>query len=197
MPPDQAQHNSQTPVRILGVDPGSRVTGYGIIDCQGEQISYIASGCIKLPAGPLPQRLHQIQADLQTLITRYQPAYLSIEQVFVHRNASSALKLGQARGAAICAAAGLPVAEYSPAEVKQAIVGHGRAAKAQVQHMVQALLSLEGALAEDAADALAIALTHARLAAQPELLVKWGKSRKRGRGRRLVSEAQLRELSRK
>lgn len=181
-------------MRILGVDPGSHVTGYGIIDCQGVKVGYVASGCIKLPKVSLPERLHQIQDDLRSLIARYQPDVLAIEEVFVHRNASSALKLGQARGAAICAAAGLPVAEYTPAEVKQVIVGHGRAAKVQIQHMVRTLLSLDGELAEDAADALAVALSHARLAAQPELLVKWGKSRKRSR--RPTSATQFKEAGR-
>lgn len=181
LPPDQGKTVSPGPVRILGVDPGSRVTGYGLVDCQGEKISYVSSGCLRLAATDLPHRLHQIHADLQTLITRYSPAVVAIEQVFVNRNAASALKLGQARGAAICAAAGLEIAEYTPAEVKQAIVGHGRAAKVQVQHMVCSLLGLEGELTEDAADALAVALCHARFTGQPDLLVKWGKSRKRRR----------------
>ncbi len=191
------QNNSQsvsvTPMRILGVDPGSRVTGYGFIDCLGEKVSYVASGCIKLPSISLPERLHLIQADLQTLIARHQPDVLAIEQVFMHRNPSSALKLGQARGAAICAAAGLPIAEYTPAEVKQYVVGHGRAAKVQVQHMVRVLLTLDGELAEDAADALAIALSHARVAAQPGSLVKWGKSRKNARSRRPQSAAEFKQ----
>ena len=181
MPPEATPVDDKTPIRILGVDPGSRITGYGIIDTLGTQVAYVASGCIKLPKLSLPERLHIIQEDLRTLINQHQPDMLVIEQVFVHRNANSALKLGQARGAAICAASGMEVAEYTPAEVKQIIVGHGRATKAQIQHMVGQLLSLKLELAEDAADALAIALTHARLAAQPDSLVKWGKRRKNNR----------------
>lgn len=143
----------------------------------------------------MPERLHLIQSDLQSLIAQHQPDVMAIEQVFVHLNPSSALKLGQARGAAICAASGLTVAEYTPAEVKQVIVGNGRAAKAQVQHMVRSLLNLQGDLAEDAADALAIALSHARFAGQPELPVKWGSSRKPRR--RFASASQLKEIGKK
>ncbi len=194
--PDNELLKPKTAIRILGVDPGSRITGYGLIDFKGEAVTYVASGCIKLPIISLPERLQLIHADLKIIIDRYNPQVLAIEQVFVHRNPSSALKLGQARGAAICAAADLPVSEYTPAEVKQVIVGNGRAAKAQVQHMVQTLLKLDGELAEDAADALGIALTHARFAARPDILVKWGKSKKR-RGRRAASAAEYKEYLKK
>ncbi len=157
-----------------------------MLDCLGDQVTYVASGCIRVPEGSLPERLHLIHNDLRTLIERHQPAVMAVEQVFVNRNVSSALKLGQARGAAICAAAGLDqpmqIAEYTPAEIKLSIVGNGRAAKPQVQHMVRALLDLEDAvgreLAEDAADALAIALCHARSVSQPNVLANWGSSRK-------------------
>lgn len=150
--------------RILGVDPGSRVTGYGIIELQGQQASYLSSGCIRLGEQPLAARLAQIYSDLQTLIGQYQPQVMAIEQVFVSHNPSSALKLGQARGAAICAGAGagLPISEYTPTQIKQTVAGTGRAAKQQIQHMVKILLQVQGAIAADAADALAVALTHAR-----------------------------------
>lgn len=176
--PDSRAESKVVNTRILGIDPGSRITGYGLVELTGTTLKYVSSGCIRLPSVELAQRLHQIQTDIEEIISRHQPDIVAIEQVFVHRNASSALKLGQARGAAICAARGLDISEYTPAEVKQVVTGHGRAAKQQVLHMVQALLGLEGEIAEDAADALAIAITHARFATQPELLVKWGKRRK-------------------
>ncbi|HEC16488.1 MAG TPA: crossover junction endodeoxyribonuclease RuvC [Sedimenticola sp.] len=149
--------------RILGIDPGSRVTGYGIIDSDGVRSLHIASGCIRLAQDDLPQRLGVIFQEISHLLQAHRPAEVAIEQVFVSRNAGAALKLGQARGAAICAAvtAGLPVSEYSPRSVKQAVVGAGGADKAQVQHMVKRLLRLSGELAADEADALAVALSHA------------------------------------
>ncbi len=149
---------------IIGIDPGSRRTGYGII-CQlpgGPQ--YIASGVIRM-ADPmtLPERLKTIFESLGQLIQTYNPDEMAIEQVFMAKNAGSALKLGQARGAAIVAAVsqGLPVAEYEARKVKQSVVGTGAADKHQVQHMVKALLGLSQTPQEDAADALAIALCHA------------------------------------
>ncbi len=154
--------------RILGVDPGSVITGYGVIDVHGGQrTTLVASGCLRLPNEAFPQRLKRIFDGLTALITEHGPAEMAIEQVFVSRNPSSAIKLGQARGAAICAGAvgGLPVAEYSAAEIKQAIVGRGRADKRQVQHMIAALLSVRGPLQADASDALAVALTHAHVSA--------------------------------
>lgn len=148
--------------RILGIDPGSRVTGFGIIESNGIRSSYIASGCIRLEGEDFPARLGQIFREVTALLERYQPEEMAIEQVFVAKNASSALKLGQARGAAICACvvAGLPVAEYTPRAVKQSVVGTGRAEKEQVQHMVAQILKLQQKLASDEADALAIALSH-------------------------------------
>lgn len=153
--------------RILGIDPGSRITGYGVIELQGPQYRYVDSGCIRAPEGqPLGVRLRAIFEGVDTLIATYHPTAMALEQVFVYRNVDSALKLGQARGVIICAAAlaDVPVAEYMPTRVKQAVVGTGRASKDQVQHMVSALLKLSATPQADAADALAIALCHAQSA---------------------------------
>ncbi len=148
---------------ILGIDPGSRITGYGVINCVGRRCDYVASGCIRIKGEAVPERLQQIFEGVKELVALYCPQEMAIEQVFMGKNADSALKLGQARGAAIVAGVseGLPVAEYSPRTIKQAVVGKGSADKAQVQHMVRSLLSLPGAPQADAADALAIALCHA------------------------------------
>jgi crossover junction endodeoxyribonuclease RuvC len=149
--------------RILGIDPGSRITGIGIIDTDGRRNQHVFSTCLRLGDASFPERLGTIFSELSRIIREYQPLEMAIESVFVSNNPASALKLGQARGAAICAGviAGLPVAEYSPKEVKQATVGKGGADKAQVQHMVKLLLSLQGRLQVDTADALAVALCHA------------------------------------
>lgn len=150
--------------RILGIDPGLRVTGFGIIEKHGNQLVYIASGCIKSKdSESLPERLKTVFAGIGEVIATYAPTQASVEKVFVNVNPQSTLLLGQARGAAISALvhAGLPVAEYTALQVKQAVVGHGKAAKEQVQHMVVKLLSLPGAPAADAADALACAICHA------------------------------------
>ncbi len=149
--------------RILGIDPGSRITGIGIIDTDGRRNQHVFSTCLRLGDASFPERLGTIFSELTRIIREYQPLEMAIESVFVSNNPASALKLGQARGAAICAGviAGLPVAEYSPKEVKQATVGKGGADKAQVQHMVKLLLSLQGRLQVDTADALAVALCHA------------------------------------
>jgi len=148
--------------RILGIDPGSRLTGYGVIDCEGSQSRYVTSGCLQVTGASLPGKLGLIFRELNELIGEFSPAEFAIESVFMHRNAGSALKLGQARGAAICAAvtSGLSVAEYAPREIKQAVVGKGGADKEQVQHMVRVLLNLSDTPQADAADALAIALCH-------------------------------------
>jgi len=148
--------------RILGIDPGSRFTGYGLIDSDGQHARYVSSGCLKVRGASLPARLGLIFSEVQSLIHEFQPHLFAIESVFMHRNADSALKLGQARGAAICAAVtcDLPVAEYAPREIKQAVVGKGGADKSQVQHMVRVLLNLTETPQADAADALAIALCH-------------------------------------
>ena len=149
-------------MRILGVDPGSRTTGYGIIDCDGSRSRYVASGCLQVSGDSLADKLGLIFKELGQLLAEYQPQQFAIETVFMHRNAGSALKLGQARGAAICAAVTceLPVAEYAPREIKQSVVGKGSADKQQVQHMVRVLLNLNDTPQADAADALAVALCH-------------------------------------
>lgn len=147
---------------LLGIDPGSRITGYGVIEEIGSQCHYVASGCIRIRDAPLPERLQQIFDGINTVIEMYTPGSVGIEQVFMSRNADSALKLGQARGAAIVASVnqGLEVSEYSARQVKQAVVGKGSAEKSQVQHMVKSILKLDKTPPADAADALAIALCH-------------------------------------
>lgn len=148
---------------ILGIDPGSRLTGYGIVADTPQGLRYIASGSIRANAENFPERLKQIFDGVTELVKQFQPDQLAIEQVFVHKNADSALKLGHARGAAICAAqaAGLPVYEYAARQVKQAIVGKGSAEKGQVQHMVKILLGVTGSMQIDASDALGVCLCHA------------------------------------
>ena len=149
--------------RILGIDPGSRLTGFGIVNVSGANTRYIASGAVQSIAGTFPERLRTIFESMQGIVSRYEPDVIAVESVFVHRNASSALKLGQARSAAICATFGLDVEihEYAPREIKQAVVGTGAASKDQVNHMVRHLLGLDGEPSPDAADALAVALCHA------------------------------------
>lgn len=149
---------------ILGIDPGSRNTGYGLIENQANRLQYIHSGCLKVKGDKLAIKLGFIFQHLSELIEQYQPQQMSIESVFMHKNADSALKLGQARGAAICAGhqSGLDVFEYAPREIKLAIVGNGGAQKEQVQHMVCHLLSLKQEMQMDESDALAIAICHAQ-----------------------------------
>jgi crossover junction endodeoxyribonuclease RuvC len=148
--------------RILGIDPGSRFTGFGVIDTDGKQAHYVTSGFVRVNGETWAERLKVIFESVTQLVRTHQPHEMSIERVFMHRNADSALKLGQARGAAICAVIthDIPVHEYSPAEIKQSVVGKGNAAKEQVQHMVRVLLNLPGTPQADAADALAAALCH-------------------------------------
>jgi crossover junction endodeoxyribonuclease RuvC len=149
---------------ILGIDPGLRTTGFGVIEKQGNRLRYIASGTIKTGTeGALPPRLKVILGGVSEIIATYQPACAAIEKVFVNVNPQSTLLLGQARGAAITALVGadLEVAEYTPTQVKQAVVGTGKAVKAQVQDMVARLLKLPGLPGSDAADALGIAICHA------------------------------------
>ena len=150
-------------LRILGVDPGLRVTGFGIIEKTGSRLQYVTSGCVRSGAGELAVRLKTILDGLAEVIAANQPQQVAIEKVFVNVNPQSTLALGQARGTAICAAvlAGLPVAEYTALQVKQSVVGKGHAAKGQVQHMVRRLLALPGDPSPDAADALACAICHA------------------------------------
>ncbi len=148
--------------RILGVDPGSRSTGYGLIDATPGGPKLVACGCIRTESENFPQRLKQIYDGIFEIVRQYRPDELAIEQVFMHKNADSALKLGQARGAALCAVltAGLPVHEYAARQIKLAIVGKGSADKIQVQHMVKVLLGHAGQLQADAGDALGVALCH-------------------------------------
>lgn len=148
---------------ILGVDPGSLKTGFGIIDSLGSKNCYVASGVIRIPSVALSERLKIIFDSLTEIIEEYCPQEMAIEQVFMAKSASSALKLGQARGAAIVAGAnqGLPVSEYEARKVKQAVVGNGAADKHQMQHMIKTLLNLPAAPQEDAADALGVAICHA------------------------------------
>jgi len=148
---------------ILGIDPGSRITGYGLINATGNKLVFIDCGCIKTDTSPLPERLHQIFNGLSQVIERHSPQEAAIEGVFMGRNASAALKLGQARGSAIvaCLQQNLLLEEYSARSVKQAIVGRGAAEKHQVQHMVKVLLGIKQQIQEDAADALGVAICHA------------------------------------
>ena len=150
-------------MRILGIDPGLRVTGYGVIEKGSKGLVYVASGCIKSPDGELPDRLKNILDSVQEVIRLYAPIEVAVEKVFVNVNPQSTLLLGQARGAAICAAVlhALPVSEYTALQVKQAVVGNGHAKKEQVQEMVKRLLNLPGNPSADAADALACAICHA------------------------------------
>lgn len=150
-------------IRILGIDPGSHITGFGVITVCRNQLTYVASGYISVTESEIAQKLQQIYSGIRETILRYHPQEIAIEQVFMHQNAGSALKLGQARGAAIVAASleAQPVFEYSAKQVKQAAVGYGAAAKEQVQKMVSTLLHLPTSLQADTADALAIAICHA------------------------------------
>ena len=161
---------SGPPFRVLGIDPGSRSTGYGVLEISNRRAHYVASGCISAQQAELPQRLGTIFHGISQIISEFAPATIAIESVFMAKNAASALKLGQARGVAIAAgvARDLPVFEYAARQVKQAVVGTGRANKEQVAHMVQVLLQLPGTPKADAADALAIALCHVNTAALSE-----------------------------
>ena len=149
-------------LRILGIDPGSRITGFGVIELVQGKVVYVTSGCIRVQGQALPARLKSIFDNVSEIVAEYQPQQMAIEQVFVKNNIDSALKLGQARGAAICAGMTreLEVFEYTPTQIKKAVVGKGHADKAQMQFMVRAILSLPGLPQEDAADALACALCH-------------------------------------
>ena len=150
-------------MRILGLDPGLRITGFGVIEQEGSRLRYITSGCVRSGTGDLAARLKAILEGLAEVIGAHRPQEVAVEKVFVNVNPASTLLLGQARGTAICAAviAGLPVAEYTALQVKQAVVGKGHAKKEQVQHMVKRLLALPGDPSPDAADALACAICHA------------------------------------
>ena len=151
-------------IRILGIDPGLRITGFGVIEKRGSKLAYVASGCVKTDeAASLPERIKTLLDGIAEVVAAHGPQQAAVEKVFVNVNPQSTLLLGQARGAAIAAlvTAGLPVAEYTALQVKQAVVGHGKAAKEQVQQMVMRLLQLPGTPSPDAADALACAICHA------------------------------------
>ncbi|MFT4560757.1 MAG: crossover junction endodeoxyribonuclease RuvC [Gammaproteobacteria bacterium] len=147
---------------ILGIDPGSRITGYGVVQINGTRAQHIDSGCIRVAELEVPDRLKEIFDALTNVISTYKPDQAAIEKIFMSRNPDSALKLGQARGTAIvaCAKMALPVFEYSATQIKQAVVGRGHADKKQVQHMMKVLLNLDSTPSPDAADALATALCH-------------------------------------
>ena len=149
-------------MRILGIDPGSRLTGFGVIDFSNDTPLYVASGTVRSVDGDFSDRLRQIFESVGSLVEEYRPDAVSIETVFMHKNAGSALKLGHARSAALCATfkRGASIHEYAPREIKQAVVGSGAATKEQVQHMIVTMLDLAGTPAPDAADALAAALCH-------------------------------------
>lgn len=158
---------------ILGIDPGSQITGFGLVEMNGNRSRYVDSGCIRTASGQaMAERLKTIFEGVDHLIDRHNPNEMAIEQVFMHRNPDSALKLGQARGAAICAGAvrDIPISEYAARSIKQAVVGKGNASKEQVQHMVCALLGLSKSPQSDAADALAVALCHGHTAATNQRL---------------------------
>jgi crossover junction endodeoxyribonuclease RuvC len=152
-----------TTVRVLGIDPGSQCTGFGVVDAAGPKLIYVASGVIRTANGDFSARLCEIFTCVRSIVAQYRPAEIAIERVFVNRNPDSALKLGQARGAAICGTidAKAEVFEYATRQIKQAVVGTGSAEKAQVQLMMRSMLKLDGPVAADAADALAAAVCHA------------------------------------
>lgn len=170
--------------RVLGIDPGSVITGYGVVDTDGVRDFHVAHGIVRVVGESLPDKLGYILAEVGAIIEQWQPSEVGIEQVFVSNNPMSALKLGQARGAAICAAVqrGLPVAEYSPRTIKQAAVGYGAAGKEQMQEMVRVLLSLDSLPTADAADGLAVALCHAH--SMNAMVSSSALSFRRGSGRR-------------
>src|ERR1700738_3876964 len=150
-------------LRVLGIDPGSQRTGFGVVDAVGPRLTYVASGVIRTQTGEFAERLCEIFRCIQTIVAQYRPDEIAIERVFVNRNPDSALKLGQARGAAICgtALANAEGFEYATREIKLAVVGSGNAEKAQVQLMIKSILKLDGRMTADAADALAAAVCHA------------------------------------
>lgn len=150
--------------RILGIDPGSRVTGYGIIESDRGNLIFVACGVVKTtPNYPFANRLNEIFDGINEVIQIHDPEVAAVEEVFLSQNPGTAIKLGQARGAAVVAAMqnGLSVSDYSPRKIKQAVAGYGQAEKEQVQHMVRVLLNLKGMPSNDAADALAVAICHA------------------------------------
>ena len=170
-------------MRILGIDPGLRVTGFGVIDVDGPRLAYVASGVVRTPDGELPERLRVIFDGIREIVALHAPACAAIEKVFVNVNPQSTLLLGQARGAAITAlvSGGIVVSEYTALQTKQATVGYGKANKAQVQEMVKRLLRLSGTPTTDAADALACAICHAHAGANIATLTRAAPELARGR----------------
>ena len=167
-------------VRILGLDPGSRRTGFGVLECRGAQLTLLAQGCLNVGAAAPAARLRLIFDGLAALFGEHGPGEVAVERVFVSRNPDSALKLGQARGAALCAVpGGVPVFEYAPRAIKLAVVGSGAAEKFQVAHMVRVLLGFRGPLTADAADALAVAVCHAHARRLGALVAQQGLMRVR------------------
>jgi crossover junction endodeoxyribonuclease RuvC len=181
--PERSSGSSQGSIRVLGIDPGLRITGFGVLDKTGSRLTYVTSGCIKTPAGDLALRLKTILDGLTEVIADTRPDQVALEKVFVNKNPQSTLLLGQARGTAVCAAVlhQLPVSEYTALQVKQAVVGNGHAAKEQVQDMVKRLLKLAGDPSPDAADALACAICHAHGGQGLGKLATAGFRMKRGR----------------
>ena len=171
--------------RILGLDPGLRISGFGVIDKLGSQLRYVASGTIKTRDGDLPGRLKTLLDGVREVVSTYKPDQAAVEIVFVNVNPQSTLLLGQARGAVICGAVScdIPMAEYTALQIKQAVVGYGKARKEQVQHMVQRLLNLDQVPGTDAADALACAICHANSTTDGAGLATHGRRRA---GRRLT-----------
>ena len=178
---------SRSSIRVLGIDPGSVITGYGIIESNGARSVYVAHGHIRVKGATFADRLGHIHAALSDVIDEYQPAQVAIEQVFVSNNAMSALKLGQARGAAITAVVSrdIPVSEYAARSVKQVVTGSGNSDKQQVQIMVKSLLGLNRPVQVDAADGLAIAICHAHSGLNRKAGTPSPRRRGRGRGLRL------------
>ncbi len=168
------------PIRILGIDPGLQVCGFGVVDAQGSRLSYVASGTIRTRADRgLPTRLKVLFDGVRAITERYAPAQACIEIVFINNNPQASLMLGQARGACVTALvhSELPVHEYTALQLKKAVAGHGRATKAEVQQMVMRLLKLPGLPGPDAADALGLAITHAQVGATLGVLARAGAAR--------------------
>jgi crossover junction endodeoxyribonuclease RuvC len=188
----------QEPIRILGIDPGLARMGYGIVDAQGSKVRPVVYGCIETPAGmPLSQRLQSIYHELCNIFKSYQPSVMAVEELFFNRNTTTAFTVGQARGIALLAGVenGSEYAEYTPMEVKQAVVGYGKAEKAQIQYMVRLLLGLrEVPKPDDTADALAIAITHAHFSPISRL-ENFGREKNQKIERRIVRRPGTKDVS--
>ena len=187
--------------RILGIDPGSRLCGWGLVSCQGSKIQHVDNGVFVLTGvEALPERLALLMQELEDVLERYRPDAVAVEGVFQHRNARSALILGQARGVALatCSVRGLTVTEYSPLQVKKSVTGTGRANKAQIQQMIALRLGLKSVPQEDAADAVAVAICHAQMLHAPQIpAIKAKKKSKRTRDAALLALARERGIKAK